>query len=177
MKSYLKIILTVLSLTFLVILILFKVNEPSHTIVVKETIIEQCSREVSIPINVAVYQALEEQTDSDPTNCACEGYVISEKSNYLWVAVSRDLSRDYLNCGDVIVVTKNGHYFEFIVADVMKSNWLRKIDIVIPSNIDYRNVYKENNLLYGLFEKPGKAKIFKIIQHVGKKRKINIKKV
>ena len=177
MKYYLTIILILLVLSSIFILILFKVNEPSHTIVVKETIIEQCSREVSIPINVSVYQALEEQTDSDPTNCACEGYVISEKSNYLWVAVSRDLSRDYLNCGDVIVVIKNGHYFEFIVADVMKASWLRKIDIVIPSNIDYRNVYKENNPLYGLFEKPGKAEILKIIQHGGQKRKISNKKV
>ena len=166
---YIKLFLLVAVISLFSYAVISIPEEP--IIVVKERVVEITSRDVNIPITVSVYQALEEQTDNEPKNCACEGFVISEKSHYIWVAVSRDLLRDYLNCGDTIIVVKNGSYYEFIVADVMASNWLRKIDIVIPENIIYTNVYKKDSPLYTLFKEKGKAEIKKILHNVGEKRK------
>lgn len=145
----------------------------TKSLIIENKIVEVSHTYKTIPITVSVYQPKKEQTDDNPYDCACNNFHINEKSYYIWVAISRDLSRDYLNCGDTIIVTKNGQYYEFVVADVMASDWVRKIDILIPPYIDYKEVYNKNNFLFDIFKTEGQAKIKKIIHNYGEARNLS----
>lgn len=74
---------------------------------------------------VTYYNAVPWQTNSDPFTSACgpnrEGQV----------AVSRDLFRSELSCGDVISVWLEGeHYGDFVVWDTMHPRFVNTLDIL-----------------------------------------------
>ena len=72
------------------------------------------------------YEAVPEQTDSTPGIAACGPNIGNQ------LAVSRDLFRDELQCGDVVEVFAWGSSLgEYVVWDTMARRWRRTADILV----------------------------------------------
>lgn len=84
-----------------------------------------------ITVNISTYQALKAQTDSDPETCSC-GKISHVRNNKI-VAISRDLFRDYFNCGDEIYIEieENSDYNGwYTVYDSMNSRFTSSVDML-----------------------------------------------
>lgn len=78
---------------------------------------------------ISYYNAVPWQTDSDPTVSACG----PNKENQ--VAVSRDLFRKELHCGDIVDVYIKGDYLgQFIVWDTMNERFSDTLDILTDTS-------------------------------------------
>lgn len=74
---------------------------------------------------VTYYNAVEAQTDDDPFTSACGPNLERQ------VAVSRDLFRSTLHCGDRVLVWADGEYHgEFVVWDTMNPRFEWTLDIL-----------------------------------------------
>jgi len=123
--------------------------------------VQVCYKSVNLKITASLYQPDTAQCDDSPFKTAM-GDSIVESSYYYWVAVSRDLINDYVNKNDIIHVRRGNNTYKFIVKDNMKSNWYRKIDIVVPLG-DWKVVYTDkSNPLYTFFTSKEKIFITKI---------------
>lgn len=74
---------------------------------------------------VTYYNAVSWQTDDDPSTSACGPNLERQ------VAVSRDLFRSTLHCGDRVLVWADGEYHgEFVVWDTMSTRFEWTLDIL-----------------------------------------------
>lgn len=81
---------------------------------------------------ITYYQAVPEQTDSDPHISACGPNIQNQ------VAVSRDLFRNTLHCGDVLQVWgEHGYIGEFTVWDTMHPRFDKTLDILTVEPYDW----------------------------------------
>lgn len=82
---------------------------------------------------ITYYQAVPEQTDSDPHISSCGPNIPNQ------VAVSRDLFRSTLDCGDTVLVWSNQHGYlgEFIVWDTMHPRFSKTLDILTVNPYDW----------------------------------------
>lgn len=120
---------------------------------------------VDIPITISIYQPDSSQCWGDPFITANNSH-ITDESYYYWIAVSRDLMYYFVNFNDIIEVQKGGITYKFIVKDLMPSNWVRKIDILIPNGDWSKMINDKNNKLYIWFKNQDKAKIINIKSYV-----------
>lgn len=81
---------------------------------------------------VTYYNAVEAQTDADPHISACG----PNRDNQ--VAVSRDLFRSSLHCGDEVDVwLESGYLGRFVVWDTMNARFTRTLDILTEGSYDW----------------------------------------
>ena len=81
---------------------------------------------------ITYYNAVPEQTDSTPDISACGPNLEAQ------VAVSRDLFRSELHCGDVGQVwSEEGYIGEFTVWDTMNSRFSQTRDILTEGHYDW----------------------------------------
>lgn len=81
-----------------------------------------------IPLGrITYYNAVPEQTDDDPEVSACG------PTRERQIAVSRDLFRSVLQCGDRVRLFVNGvDQGEYIVWDTMARRWTATADVLMP---------------------------------------------
>lgn len=81
---------------------------------------------------ITYYNAVPAQTDSDPFTSACGPNLDAQ------VAVSRDLFRSALDCGDKVLVWVDGEYHgQFTVWDTMHPRFTNTLDILTETRFDW----------------------------------------
>ena len=94
---------------------------------------------IYILVTATVYNAVPEQTDSDPLITA-SGAVIEAccPGDHRWIAVSRDLESEGFVFGAKVRITGTGEYDGiWTVQDRMHSRWIRRIDLLVDNHISY----------------------------------------
>ena len=83
-------------------------------------------------VTVTVYNAVEEQTDSDPTITAFGYHINPDKaSEHRYLAVSRDLEKMFHKGDSVIIEGTVSYDGKWIVADRMNKRWKKRVDLLI----------------------------------------------
>lgn len=93
-------------------------------------------------VKYTVYNAVEGQTDATPLVTADQSNIDVRElaiGNLRWVAVSRDLLKEY-SFGDTIVVTgctQEVYNGEWVIHDVMNRRYRKTLDFLVPSKIKF----------------------------------------
>ena len=98
---------------------------------------------IYILVTATVYNAVPEQTDSDPLITA-SGAVIEAccPGDHRWIAVSRDLESEGFIFGAKVRITGTGKYDGiWTVQDRMHHRWVRRIDLLVDNHISYGKWY------------------------------------
>lgn len=87
-------------------------------------------------VTVTKYNPVIGQCDADPLITADGSFIDTLKLNkgeIKWIAISRDLRKDY-NYGDTVIISGSGDVDgEYIIHDTMNSRWTSRIDILSPN--------------------------------------------
>ena len=87
-------------------------------------------------VTVTKYNPVVEQCDSDPFITADGSFIDTlklRKGDLKWIAISRDLRKDYSYGDTVIIELESGEiYGEYVVHDTMNPRWSFRVDILSP---------------------------------------------
>lgn len=87
-------------------------------------------------VTVTKYNPVVEQCDSDPLITADGSFIDTlklRKGDLKWIAISRDLRKDYSYGDTVIIESVSGEICgEYVVHDTMNPRWSFRIDILSP---------------------------------------------
>lgn len=88
-----------------------------------------------IMVTATIYNALPEQTDSDPLITASLKQ-IDPNNPQRWIAVSRDLEELGITLGSKVCIDNAGEMNgEWVVEDRMNKRWRRRIDFLVHDSI------------------------------------------